>query len=215
MTGTPGRRAVVKVSGAPVVITNEATTNLGDDKTYRITNAAKRVLDPYAAVTVKIGGSAMAPNGADPWKLNRLTGTVTFAAANGSRGSVTVDGSYLPLATVVRCRSYAWNISASNADDTDFDTAWTDNGFTRRVQTLKDMSGTLSGKWSTDLSLTNALLNATFVVLEFFTDRGAARDVICWAQLSKQDVGAAVDSINEYSVEFQSAGDADGNVAAQ
>ena len=74
MAKLTGKKALVKVSGSPLTLTNEATTDAGDHINYQITNAAKRVMDPTAAVTVKENGVATSA----PYTLNRLNGTVTF-----------------------------------------------------------------------------------------------------------------------------------------
>jgi hypothetical protein len=215
MPGSPGRRAVVKVPGAPLVLTNAATTNAGDNKTYQITTAANRVLDPNLAVTVKIGGTVASPTGADPFTVNRLSGTVTFTNASAGRAAVTVSGSYLPLGSAARARNYAYTLAATNADDTDFDSANTNGGFISRVQVQLDVSGTIGGKWSIDTFLRDALLNASLVVVEFYPDRTLTRDLACWATLSKSGVTAAVDAVNDYDVEFQGTTDADGRAASK
>jgi hypothetical protein len=215
MPGTAGRRGLVKVPGAAVALAAEATTNAGDDQTYQITNAAKRVLDPTATITVNIGGVAMPAGGADPWTLNRLTGTVTFASADGARGAVTIDGYYLPLSVAVGVRGYNYSLSAVNADDTDYDSANTDNGFQRRVQTQLDVTGTLTAKWRGDGFFRDALLNADLVVIVLYADRSLKPDLTAWAVLSKAGLSAALESVHDADVEWQGTTDADGRAASQ
>jgi hypothetical protein len=85
----------VKVSGAAVATTGEAMTSLGGGQ-YQITNAAKRILDPAAAVVAKDAGT---PVSAALWSVDRLFGTVTFSGYTPS-GAVTVDASYIPVAAI-------------------------------------------------------------------------------------------------------------------
>lgn len=213
MPGIAGRRAMVRIPGAPAALSGEACANLGDNRAYRVTNAARRVLAPNAAITVRVGGT---PTG-ESFTLNRLTGTVTFATANAGRGAVTLDGQFLPLSTALGLRSYNWSLNATLADDTDWDTATADNGFQRRIQTMLDVTGSIGGKWRVDGPAAiwrDALLNESLVVLEFFPDRAGARDLIAWAVLAKQSLQMAMESVHTMEVEWQGEADADGRAAS-
>ena len=54
--GIAGRRALVKVTGVPVVFTDEATTDSGDHQTYQLTAALKRVWDRATTLVVNVDG---------------------------------------------------------------------------------------------------------------------------------------------------------------
>jgi hypothetical protein len=114
MPGVAGRKALVKVAGAAVAFVTEACTNSGDSKTYQITNAIKRVWDPTIAITVFYNAVLQAAN---TYTINRLTGKITFAVAQGA-SAVTVTGSYLPLSNAVRAKSFSWNVTASRSSMT-------------------------------------------------------------------------------------------------
>lgn len=76
--------------------TGEATTT-ADNTTYTIANAAKRLWDNTAPVTVYVNGVAVDP-GVTPYTVSRLDGTITFAAPLAPGDVVTVSGSYLDQA---------------------------------------------------------------------------------------------------------------------
>src|SRR4051812_21765948 len=97
MPGIAGRKALVKVTGAPVAFAGEATTDSGDHQTYQITNAAKRVWDRATTLVVKVAAVVTV----ESYTFNRLTGKVTFATVNAGRGAVTLDGAYLPLSVAI------------------------------------------------------------------------------------------------------------------
>ena len=210
MKGTPGRLALVKISGDPLALVDEACTDLGEHQVYQITNSAKRVLSPTAAITVNEDGVATV----ESYTINRLLGTISFATVDAARGAITISGSYLPLSTAARARSYSWQISATNADDTDFDSAFTE-GMVRRQQSITDISGNVGRKWSIDTYFVDALMAGAPVVIEIFADRTTnVAEIICWALLNKQDFSAAMESIEDATVAFVGAADVDGRVVA-
>ena len=207
MASTAGRKALVKVSGALVVFTDEAFTDSGDHKTYQITDATKRVWDRTAAVVVKTGGVTTA----ETYTVDRLRGRITFALVDALRASVTVSGSYLPMSVAVRSRAYAWSLTAALLDDTDFQ----DTGFVTRVMGLRDASGTIGRLWSTDTYFADALIVGLPVVIEFFLDAAAAAPDLCvWALLDKDDVKSAIAGLVEEDISFQGTADVDLRVAS-
>lgn len=204
MAGIAGRRSVVKVLGTPTALTAEATTSAGDNLNYQITNAAKRVLSPTATITVLVAGS---PVSASTYTLDRLIGKVTFLAT-ASR-VVTITGTYLPTASAARTDKYNFAMSTNSVDDTDFDTANTDNGFSRRQATMKDISGTIGGKIDVVGTFRDNFLNDDLVLLEFFPDRASTHDLICWARLSSFALNSAMDAVVGQDIAFTGAADAD------
>lgn len=211
MPGVAGRRALVKVVGAAVAFVTEATTDAGDHLTYQITNPLKQIWDPTVAVLVYVGGVLQAST---LYTLDRLTGRIIFTVSQGA-GVVTVSGSYRPTSIAVRGKGYSWSLQATLAEDNDYDQVNTDNGFQRKLQMHLDISGSVAAKFSSDGYFRDALLNDALVVLEFFPDRAQSHDLVCWGRLSKHDVQAALDSVQDRSVEFQGAVDADGRAASR
>lgn len=204
-----GRKAVVNVSGGALVFTNEATTANVARTVYTITNTVKRVWDRIAAITVQTspdGGTTW--NAATGYTINRLKGQVTFGVANAVGTLIRVSGSYLPLAAAVSGKSYKWELSATNIDNSEFGFV-----FINRSQGLKSASGSI-GQWkTTDTTLTDLLLAGSPAIVEFWSDGSATYDVRLWALFNKAQINAAVEGLVTQDIEFESTPDLDGNVA--
>lgn len=205
MAGIAGKKALVKVGGAPVVLTNEAAANAGDNKTWQITTVARRVLDRATAVVVKNGGVAVNP-AVDPFTVSRLNGTVIFTNADNTR-VITVSGKYVPLSVAVGSKNYSYALARTVIADTDFDSANTNTGFNTYQAGMLDVSGSIGRRLTTDLVMRDALRTGDPVVIEFFSDRNAAADLLCWALLDKDQVQSAVDGMQEGTIDFKGAAD--------
>jgi hypothetical protein len=211
MSGHAGRKALVQVTGDPVVMANEPCTDSGDHQIYQVTNAAKRVFDPTAAVTVKVGGAVTG----ESYTLNRLTGRITFAAINAGRAAVTVSTSYLPLSVAAGAKSYNYALVRTSVDDTDFDNANTNGGFPTRLPGVYDITGALGLRWrDVDQTMQTVLLAGGVVLIALFADRAQAASMLIWAVLSKRDLQMARDGAIEHNVDFQGSADADGRAAS-
>lgn len=211
MGGIAGRKALVKVTGAPVAFTAEATTNSGDNQTYQITNAAKRVWDRATALVVKVGGVVTV----EQYTFNRLTGKVTFATVNAGRAAVTLDGAYLPLSIAIGAQQYSYALSRAALVDTDFDTVNTNNGFLSYAAGVSpDVEGSIGRRLTVDMVLRNQLLAGDPVVVQIFSDRTAAADLTMWALLDKDSVQAAIDGMQSASVTFKGTADDQGVAVA-
>ena len=219
MSATAGRVALVKVPGAAVAFTQEATTANGARTVYTITNSAKSVWDPQVAVLVETS-----PNGTTGWAtaspssyaLNRLAGTVTFATPLGAGYFTRVSGSYLPMSVVAGAKSFTYTLTAAILNSTGFDDAYTSGGFPTKSIGLFDAQGTLARWYQNPVAgyFRDALLNATVVVLEFSVNRAVGYDCRIWALLDKQQIAAAVSSLVDDTIDWQGVPDADGNVVS-
>ncbi|WP_134705091.1 hypothetical protein [Ammoniphilus sp. YIM 78166] len=201
---TSGRKALIKMSGAAVSATGLATTKQADNRTYFITDTTKRVLDPNAAVTVKVAGVVTA----EAYVVDRLTGKIVFNVANAGRGAVTVDVAYLPLTTVGEAKEYSWIIEADNQETTGFQDAWV-----KRKQALKDTSASL-GRWYVDPVFRNKLEAGEPVVLEFYVDAALAPDLKMWAVCSSDEISGSADGLIEESIDFEGTTDKDGRAVS-
>ena len=128
-----GFQVQVKVSGAAVATTGEATTSLGGGQ-YQITNAAKRILDPAVAVVVRDAGT---PVGATLWSVDRLFGVVTFSGYTPS-GAVTVDASYIPVAAIGEATAVSLKTMVDLVDVSVFET-----GAHKKQAALTDFEGSI------------------------------------------------------------------------
>lgn len=206
MAGVAGRKALVKVTGAAVSFTAEATTMSDADTVYTITNTAKRIWDQTATITVLDGGVAV--NAAlDPYSINRLTGVVTFDGA--AVRVITVTGSYLPASTAVGAKRFTYTLDRAALDDTDYDSANTNSGFDSKLPGLKKISGSIGRNWSSDTYFTDALTTGLPVVIEFYSDRSSSADMKCWALLNKDALQSALGGKVDADVEFEGTTDAD------
>lgn len=208
MVAKAGRLARIKVSGDPVALTDEPTTGISDTE-YQITDAAKRVLPPEAAITVEVSTDAGATFvAAGKHSLNRFTGTVLFDAAQAAGTLVQVSGTYLPVAQAASCKSYSVAFAGQAVDVSDFDSEWVS-----RIVVGQDVTGSL-GKWTTDSRyFEDAIIAAETVLIELWTDRNAAApDFMVWAILASDELSGAVDGAQETSIEWEGTTDLDGNV---
>lgn len=128
--------STVKLAGSSVVMTGEACS-LVLAKTYRVTAASKRVLDPSTATVVKDGGVTVS---ASNYSVSHLFGTVTFVAGYTVGGSITIDGAYLPMLTFAEVREFSLSAQGSLADSTTLDSA----GYRAKALTLRDFTASLT-----------------------------------------------------------------------
>lgn len=204
MAKLTGKKALVKVSGAALTLTNEATTDAGAHLVYQITNAAKRVLDPTAAITVKEDGVTTVA----AYTLNRLNGTVTFTVARGGAVAVTVTGFYLPQSTAISATEWSLSLSGMNGDVSEFGDVWV-----QRLAISKDATGTVkSWRDTVDRTWENALVAGTPIMLALYTLSSGPPDFLVWVTLNKQQVQAALKSAQSQSIDWEGAADADNRV---
>lgn len=217
MAATAGWKARVRVPGAAVAFTNEATTANGARTQYQITNPVKRVFDPQLPVVVQTSPDGSTWSTAVGYALNRLTGTITFGAAQPAGTQIRfASGSYLPLSTCAGAHGYTWTITAGQSDASDFDMLAASNGFASKLTTQFDASGQLNRWYQSDGFFSTAILNATVLVLELTPDRSAAvPDLLVWALCDKQQLQAALTGVGETTVDWQGTKDADGRVVSK
>jgi hypothetical protein len=195
-----GHTTRIKVSGVAVAVTAEATTSLGGG-VYQVTSTSRRIWDPSAAITVKDGGVAVS---AANYTFDYLFGKVTFSVLPA--GAVTVDGSYLPVATLAEVKSFNFSGAADLLDTTTFDSA----GSKTKTKGLKDASGSLT-MLSTPLddidpvtggvqTLNDVFTGGTVKVLEALLGTVYLRAFVVFESLEES---AAVDGLVETTANFQ------------
>lgn len=206
MAGISGKLAQVKVSGSGVAFTAEACTKVTANTVYQITDAAKRVWDRSATISVYKDAVLQA---ATLYTLNRLTGTITFLADIGAPPVVTVTGTYLPLSVAAEAKSYTYGIRGDALDDTAFG-----DTYETKLHGLKSASGRV-GRWhTTDTYFSDALVADAPVVIEFWSVSTGAFDVKMWAMLDSDSMSVALRGVNEEEVSFIGSADADGRVVS-
>ena len=123
--GVAGYSATIKKGGTPTAMTGEAMA-LVSGKTYQITSAIKRVLDLGAAITVLDGATNVT---AQVQSIDYLNGMVTFKSTYTVVGAITMNGSYVPLATLAKARGFSVTQTAAEIDTTTLEVAQTNGGF--------------------------------------------------------------------------------------
>ena len=206
-----GRKALVRVSGAPVALSAEPTTADATLKNFTITNAAYRVWDRAAAVSVTRSpdGVTFTAVPATEYTVNRLTGTVSFAAAQAAGTQIRVSTSYLPLATAAEAKEFSYTFTGNNLDASTFGST-----FVLRQQGQRDITGSLSMWTTTDRTFEDALTADRPVVLEFYSDSGASADFRVWALVNSDEISAAVDGLAETAVEWEGTADNEGRITS-
>lgn len=198
-----GHTTRLKVSGAAVPVTAEACTSLGGG-VYQVTNTARRIWDPSAAITVKDGGT---PVSSALWSFDYLFGKVTFSGYTPS-GAVTVDGSYLPVATVAEVKSFSASFAGDLLDRTTFDSA----GSKQKQAGLRDGSGSfvmLSSPLDDIDPVTGGTQNLATVMNngtpKLFEALFGTQYLRQWVILEGIETTAAVDGLVESTVSYQTA----------
>lgn len=207
MPGLAGKKALVKVTGAPLDFEDEECST-SDDQTYTIDDATKKYWDRDTAVQVFDDGVAVDPQ-TDPYRIIRLTGQVVFDSVNALRGPITVTGKYLPTSVAAGARAYSFELTQSILDDTTFDDLGSDD-FARKIPGLKNVSGSISRRFRVESGMAAALIAGDPIILELYTDRAEAPDLVCWALLSKEGIQSAVDGTTDADVDWEGIPDADG-----
>lgn len=122
--GFPGYVATLKKKGTSTTMTDEACA-LVTGKTYRISAAAKRVIDRSNALIAKDNGVDKTTEVKD---VDFLNGEVTFKSSYTVTGPVVVTGRYFPLVSLGKYTSYTLTQTAVAIKDTDIPAAKANGG---------------------------------------------------------------------------------------
>lgn len=123
--GIAGYLATVKKVGTSTAMTAEACS-LVSGKTYKITSAAKQLIDINTAVNVF--DNAVNQN-ANVLSIDYLYGRVTFKPAYTVTGPITITGNYFPLANIAKAKSFNLNQTCGEVDNTGYEDAQANSGF--------------------------------------------------------------------------------------
>jgi len=176
-------------------MTAEATT-LVTGKTYRITNAAKRMLDPGSAVTVDDGGVPIASVNIE--SIDYLHGIIVLDAGYTPGGAITVDANYLPLSQIADVYTSSVSTSVTMLDDTVYE----DTGVSRKAG-LKDISGSFSAYDEGATALSGLLEAGTVLYLTLMqTGSASVEHLRARVLLESEDASAAVDGLVESTYNF-------------
>jgi hypothetical protein len=199
-----GSSTSLYTGGTPTAVTGEPAA-LVSGKTYRITDAARRVIDWRTAVTVEDDGAAVAAS--DIESIDYLHGRVTFAAGYTPTTPITLDYSYVPRLRFAEAHNVDQTIERAKIVSTVFTPGVTNPSETSfaGLLTFSATIGTLS-PLRTDLDPDgDGLVVATVVqsgAVIYFEDEDKGRRVV--GKLHSASDSASVDGRVEGSFEFHS-----------
>jgi predicted secreted protein len=210
MAPVAGFQCLVRRSGDTTAITTEPLSIIADGSSvaFRITDSARRVIDPNVDFHLKNGTTTLAYSAIA--SMDFLNGEFTLAAAAGA-GSVTslsFSGSYLPLTTAAEVIVGATSFKLNQSTDLlgiDIFTGSTTDLVRKRLPAMRDASLDVDTIGNTaDLAgLATAQFNGTHVVTEVFfgADTTARFRGIC--QVANIDYSGAADGLNTSAVSFK------------
>lgn len=167
---------VLKQTGTANVFTQQAMTNTGNNKRYKITNATHAYFDPTAAVTVEKStnaGSSWSPV-VSGFEIEHAGGHIVFTVANGPTDLIRVSGKSFTLADWGAMTNWKVTINVDLLDATNFASA----GWKEFVPNLKDFEGSCDGFWldGTNITLFSEQGTApSYHLFSLYLDYGASK----------------------------------------
>lgn len=199
--GFAGYVASIKQTGTATVMTDEAMS-LVSGKTYRITDAAKRIISHNHTVTVEDNSVAVAD--ADIETIDYLFGKVTFVSGYTVTGPVTITGRYMPTTEISRANSFTLTQTAETIDETDYATANSNGGYRVFEPGLRTISLELGGFYDEDDAVWTVLENRSEIVIEINPDGSGlsvARGIFkLTARNQSGDVGALEEQTRTFNL---------------
>lgn len=198
-----GYNSTVKITGTPTAMVAEATTELVADTVFQVTNAARRILDPDAALTV-LKNAVPVVSG---FSIDYLFGKVTFSPALAPADVVTLTGNFLPTLDIIESKMFSISMSRDLGDTTVFKSTpeKTRLGLLKyasgKIEHLKALLDDLDPGGGV-VRLYDLLANDTRKVLEV-NPGGQADYWRGWIRFDSQEVAAAVEDLVNASLSWQ------------
>ena len=197
--GFAGYVATIKQSGTATAVVGGAMT-LVSGKTYQISTAAQNLIDHNSSYTVKDNGVAVAAaNIAD---IDFLFGQVTFAAGYTPTGPITIDYSYLPLASIAKSQSFTLTQTAVAVDNSDFDTLQGNSGHEVYIQGLKTVELEVKGFYDSTNNLETILDSREELVIEINPDGSGQSVARGYFRPSDLQLSGHVGNIEDSTIKF-------------
>ena len=165
--GLAGYQVTLKKSGTPTTMTAEACT-LVSGKTYQITNAAHRIMDPATVPTVL--GNAVTIAEANILNIDYLFGTVTFISSYTPTTPITITGKYLPTSVIAGARAFNLGMTMNAFDDTTIADAQANGGIRIYDFGIKDVKLELTGIYSLSNGSLASVQSRAILVAEICPD---------------------------------------------
>lgn len=196
--GIAGYNMKIKKGGTPTTITGEAM-QLVSGKTYQVTDSAKRLFDIDTALTFYDGGSPVDED--DIESIDYLWGEVTFVSTYTVSGAVTVDGKYLPLATLGFGKNTSITQSANFLDQSEYDNTQASSGFRNGTYGLRNIAASVTGIYSASANFRSQITGST-IILEFNPDGNEKSRSRGFFQLMSDNLSGAVGDNEEEVLDF-------------
>ena len=181
---------------APIVFTDEPTTNDTARKRYQISDASLRYWPPDADIIVELDAEVITTG----FHLERAGGVVVFEEAQAVGAVVTVSGEAL---TVEPCGGFFnWSID-TEADTVDV-TTFESEGWKEFAQTINGWSGNAEAFWGDDNFASKV---GEIIVVKLFVDAGASQRCFeGFAVITGDGIEDTVEGIVNESIDLQGTG---------
>ena len=196
--GFAGYVADLKKDGTPVGATGEAMSQV-TGQIYRIDDASKEVWDADGTITVYDGATDVTAN---VESYNYLFGQVTFLGAYTVLGSITIDATYVPLATFGKGRSFTLNQTANALDTSDYQTVQGNSGFKTHSAGLRSITLEVGGIFNATDDWAGELINRNRILIEINPDGNSKSTRRGWFKIAAASQEGAVGDNETASVSF-------------
>jgi hypothetical protein len=160
--GFAGYLAKIMKTTASNAMTTEATT-LESTRIYRITNAARRIMN--RAVATVVFDNAVDHTADIEW-IDYLFGRVKFKDSYTVTGAVTITGAYFTTAQLGKGRSYTLTMTDASVDNTDFATAQANSGHRTFEPGMRTVALEMGGVFDINQALRAAVVARSEVIIE-------------------------------------------------
>jgi hypothetical protein len=160
--GVQGYIANLLQQGTPTTMTAQAMA-LVSGKTYRVSDATKRILDYFSPVVVLDNA---VDHTADVVSIDYLNGEVTFASAYTPIGPITITAKYIPTVAVAKARGFTLTMGAAERDTTVYETARANDGWRTFEYGLRNASMDVSGVYDVTNGAAAALRGRLPLIIE-------------------------------------------------
>ena len=195
----------IKTGGTPASYSNEACAKVTANTVYRVSTAAKRVIDPDTSLTVQVdasGGGSWVTANPSTYTVDYFTGTITFGSDQGSSALVRISsGKYIPLHSIAHGMGFGLDIKTDELDITEYGDSWRRflMGMTRGDLTIDVVSSATDVLDGGSLTLQSILEGRAAAFVEY-QPGGQGRFFRFWAKLKEINREAPVDGLIKSTV---------------
>jgi hypothetical protein len=196
--GFAGYVAKIKSPGTPTAVTGEAMT-LVSGKTFRIDDATKEVWDRSVPIVVF---DIASDETAEVESVDYLFGQVTFLASYTVLGAITVDVTYLPMATIAKASSFTLTQTVAPIDESDFDTSQANGGYRVFQPGLRTVSLDIGGFYDSTNDFFTVIAARDELVIEINPDGSGLSMARGFFKMTTRGQSGDVGALEEESITF-------------